>query len=779
MVALSSLAGAGWQFFGNNGLPLAGGKLYTYAAGTTTPLAAYTSISGATPHANPIVLDSAGRVPSEVWLTSTANYKFTLKTAADVEIWTKDNVPGIAASTDLALYVTYTDLASTAAGKGAELVGFSGFNGAANVDEALDWLRTSVSVIEFGAVGDGTTDDRTAIQAAIDYAYANGMDVAFPADIPAYYKVSLNLVCRPGVSMRGVGGQAKIKNMNTGGATLMDRSVFLPGNMLLNYTQILTSYDCGTVDAGNSVTLTTPADVLNFAVGDQVVTLSTATSVSSGFTLNDYLHLNRITGISGATITLQYPIDISYAGGIALLSSVSTTAAPIVLPMYFIDNCSFENLDVEAPGGGMFSGYGGMYNVTVRDCIVDGQWGPYVNAAQYCTFTNNKWYFSYLMGDFSLNSLYSVIDDDTFLYKYNSTVTPVARFQFSEAARHCKFINSSVNTNRLTVLAGNSLFAFGSATRCVVARNNIANDSSASSLTTVSFGGRTAGIRCFRNTFADNVVQMNNVRMFVYFSVTNFTVSPPVPATDVLNINNRVENNLFTANSGDFAYSVRLDSSYSNYVSNNKSTFGAIFFNDTASSGNIIENNYFPQGFSTNETDLADNYYQQNVLRNNASAASVVKQSLALASASSVNAPASTATTVYTDNIGTNMATRDRYEFEFYIQPTGVANTKPIVFNLRNVTDASDIALFSHTIPAASTGLVVVKTTVVVKGAGAAAATTTTVYDTTAGTTTTYASTFTRPAVDKDLSFNFIATPGAGVSLSFVQISANYSNPYN
>jgi hypothetical protein len=95
MVALSSLAGAGWQFFGNNGLPLAGGKLYTYAAGTTTPLATYTSISGATPHANPIIMDSAGRVPSEIWLTTTATYKFVLKTSADVEIWTKDNIPGI------------------------------------------------------------------------------------------------------------------------------------------------------------------------------------------------------------------------------------------------------------------------------------------------------------------------------------------------------------------------------------------------------------------------------------------------------------------------------------------------------------------------------------------------------------------------------------------------------------------------------------------------------------------------------------------------------------
>ena len=35
-VTLSLFAGAGWQFFDNNGVPLAGGLIYTYAAGTTT-----------------------------------------------------------------------------------------------------------------------------------------------------------------------------------------------------------------------------------------------------------------------------------------------------------------------------------------------------------------------------------------------------------------------------------------------------------------------------------------------------------------------------------------------------------------------------------------------------------------------------------------------------------------------------------------------------------------------------------------------------------------------
>ena len=78
-VYLSPVGGAGAQFFTNNGVPLSGGKLYTYAAGTTTPQTSYTSISGLIAHANPIVLDAAGRVSSggEIWLTY-APYKFVL-----------------------------------------------------------------------------------------------------------------------------------------------------------------------------------------------------------------------------------------------------------------------------------------------------------------------------------------------------------------------------------------------------------------------------------------------------------------------------------------------------------------------------------------------------------------------------------------------------------------------------------------------------------------------------------------------------------------------------
>jgi hypothetical protein len=97
-VFLSPVGGAAAQFFTNSGVILSGGKLYTYAAGTTTPKPTYTSSSGNTAHTNPIILDSAGRVPGgEIWLLS-APYKFALYTSADVLIATYDNISGLGAA---------------------------------------------------------------------------------------------------------------------------------------------------------------------------------------------------------------------------------------------------------------------------------------------------------------------------------------------------------------------------------------------------------------------------------------------------------------------------------------------------------------------------------------------------------------------------------------------------------------------------------------------------------------------------------------------------------
>jgi len=93
-VNLSPIGGAGWQFFDNSGNVLTGGLIYTYAAGTTTPLVTYTSATGVTPNSNPIVLDAAGRPPSQIWLIS-ASYKFVLQNANAVQLWSMDNLSGL------------------------------------------------------------------------------------------------------------------------------------------------------------------------------------------------------------------------------------------------------------------------------------------------------------------------------------------------------------------------------------------------------------------------------------------------------------------------------------------------------------------------------------------------------------------------------------------------------------------------------------------------------------------------------------------------------------
>jgi hypothetical protein len=94
-VFLSPLAGAGQQFLDNSGDPLTGGLLYTYAAGTTTPETTYTTALGTTAHANPIVMDAAGRLESEVWLTGEVAYKFILRDSAGGLIGTYDDIYGI------------------------------------------------------------------------------------------------------------------------------------------------------------------------------------------------------------------------------------------------------------------------------------------------------------------------------------------------------------------------------------------------------------------------------------------------------------------------------------------------------------------------------------------------------------------------------------------------------------------------------------------------------------------------------------------------------------
>jgi len=89
---LLSPVGNGQQFFDNNGIPNAGGLIYTYQAGSSTLLSTYTTVNGTIANTNPIVLDAYGRTPSEVWMQTGYSYKFIIQTASAVTLQTLDDL---------------------------------------------------------------------------------------------------------------------------------------------------------------------------------------------------------------------------------------------------------------------------------------------------------------------------------------------------------------------------------------------------------------------------------------------------------------------------------------------------------------------------------------------------------------------------------------------------------------------------------------------------------------------------------------------------------------
>ena len=141
------------QFFDANGVLLVGGKLYSYAAGTSTPLATYTSAAETTSNTNPIILNARGE--AEVWL-GTPLYKLKLTTAADAEIWTVDNITSLSG-------LEASIKAYFAASAGSSRVGFIAAEAGAVASTVENKLRESLSLKDFGAVGDGVADDTNAV----------------------------------------------------------------------------------------------------------------------------------------------------------------------------------------------------------------------------------------------------------------------------------------------------------------------------------------------------------------------------------------------------------------------------------------------------------------------------------------------------------------------------------------------------------------------------------------------------------------------------------------
>jgi len=230
------------QFFADDGTPLVGGKLYSYAAGTTTPLATYTTYAGTVANTNPVILDSRGE--ANVWLGANV-YKLALYDADNALIWTVDNITPVG---DAAL-VSYLP-----AGTGA----------VATTVQAK--LRESVSVKDFGAVGDGTTNDAAAIQAAITAAASLGAAVNFSG---LTYLVSSTLTIPTGAVLIGVPGKTTIKASSglADGTSLLQTTTVSGTLNVFEYRNISIN---GITFDGSNRTLTTQIGLVRIAKTDGI-----------------------------------------------------------------------------------------------------------------------------------------------------------------------------------------------------------------------------------------------------------------------------------------------------------------------------------------------------------------------------------------------------------------------------------------------------------------------------------------------------------------------------
>jgi hypothetical protein len=159
------------RYYNNDGTPAAGGKLYTYAAGTSAPKVTYADEAGTTPNPNPVPLDAKG----EATIYWDGAYKVNLKQADGQQVtgYPVDNIKTDPGGIWGALATVMANLAQST---GAGLMGFIQIAAGAVKRTVLAKLRDTVSAFDFmteAQIADvqaaGFTLDVTdALQAAIN-----------------------------------------------------------------------------------------------------------------------------------------------------------------------------------------------------------------------------------------------------------------------------------------------------------------------------------------------------------------------------------------------------------------------------------------------------------------------------------------------------------------------------------------------------------------------------------------------------------------------------------
>ena len=148
-------------FVDANGDALAGGKVYFYEAGTSTPLAAYQDQGETIPNTNPVILDANGQ--ANIWLVNQA-YKIVLTDADDNTLVTRDNVTHIATGSILTALLADDAVTSVK-------ISNSAVTTAKIDDEAVTNQKLAPDAVNGAKIADDSIDSEHYVDGSIDTAH--------------------------------------------------------------------------------------------------------------------------------------------------------------------------------------------------------------------------------------------------------------------------------------------------------------------------------------------------------------------------------------------------------------------------------------------------------------------------------------------------------------------------------------------------------------------------------------------------------------------------------
>lgn len=323
-----------------NGDPISSGRIFFYDAGTSDKITTYTTRDMDTPHANPVVADSAGRF-NDIWIPEGTDYKVVVAAAG------ADDPPSSPIYTwdDQSVLVTNPVAGTTA------------------VATVNSIARTP---LQYGAIGDGASDETSAVQSAID-------DTNYTVDLCGKTYLCDSQLTWP-ANRRIINGTLDFTNY-TGSACIATS-----GGALGSALNLTANADVGDVsvemDSGDAATLTAGDWVQITSTGDWYNTVNAAETI-------------RVKSVSGTTVTFYRQLIFSYTTANTATVKKLTTVTNLKLEdvnvvmahtstQYGVNaafaedisfvNCKFTGFDT---GGILF---GTAINASVDGCVFnDGQ----------------------------------------------------------------------------------------------------------------------------------------------------------------------------------------------------------------------------------------------------------------------------------------------------------------------------------------------------------------------------------------------------------------------